>query len=92
MPRQRSLCLRLEQILKGIARIEQPTARRTVDDDLADERLREMIERNIARVSEAARHVPVGVKTAHPTIPWRQVVGVGNVIHHDYDQIDDLVM
>ena len=38
------------------------------------------------------RHVPVGVRTAHPTIPWRQVVGVGNVIRHDYDQIDDLVM
>jgi len=51
-----------------------------------------MIERNIARISEAARHVPAGVKAKYPTIPWRQVVGVGNVIRHDYDEIDDLVM
>jgi uncharacterized protein with HEPN domain len=92
MPRQRSLHLRLEHILKGIARIEQLTAGRTVEDYLADEGLREMIERNIARISEAARHVPSGVKAAYPAVPWRQVVGVGNVIRHDYDQIDDLVM
>ena len=92
MPRQRNLRLRLEHILKGIARIEQLTAGRNVQDYLADEGLREMVERNIARISEAARHVPVGVRAAHPTIPWRQIVGVGSVIRHDYDQIDDLVM
>ena len=63
-----------------------------MEDYLADEGLREMVERNIARISEAARHLPVGVRAAHPTIPWRQIVGVGSVIRHDYDQIDDLVM
>jgi uncharacterized protein with HEPN domain len=51
-----------------------------------------MIERNIARISEAAGHVPADVRAAHPDIPWRQVVGIGNVIRHDYDEIDDLVM
>jgi uncharacterized protein with HEPN domain len=89
---RRDLRLRLEHILRGIARIEQLSAGKTVEDYLADEGLREMIERNIARISEAARHVPAGVKAKYPTIPWRQVVGVGNVIRHDYDEIDDLVM
>ena len=89
---RRDLRLRLEHILRGIARIEQLTAGKTVEDYLADEGLREMIERNIARISEAARHVPTGVKSQYPSIPWRQVVGVGNVIRHDYDEIDDLVM
>jgi uncharacterized protein with HEPN domain len=51
-----------------------------------------MIERSIARISEAALQVPADARAAHPTIPWRQVVGVGNVIRHDYEQIDDLVM
>jgi uncharacterized protein with HEPN domain len=92
MPRHRSLRLRLEHILKGIARIEQLTAGKTVEDYLADEGLREMIERNIARISEAARHIPAGARAKHATIPWRQVVGIGNVVRHDYDEIDDLVM
>jgi uncharacterized protein with HEPN domain len=92
MPRHRSLRLRLEHILKGIARIELLTAGKSVEDYLDDEGLREMIERNIARISEAARHVPAGVKAKHTSIPWRQVVGIGNVVRHDYDEIDDLVM
>ena len=50
MPRQRNLRLRLEHILKGIARIEQLTVSRNVEDYLADEGLREMVERNIARI------------------------------------------
>jgi uncharacterized protein with HEPN domain len=38
MPRHRSLRLRLEHILKGIARIEQLAAGKTVEDYLADAR------------------------------------------------------
>jgi hypothetical protein len=41
-------------MLQGIARIEHLTAGRTGANYLADEGLREMIERNIARISEAA--------------------------------------
>jgi uncharacterized protein with HEPN domain len=58
MKRARGLRVRLEHMLQGIARIERLTTGRTVADYLADEGLREMIERNIARISEAARFVP----------------------------------
>ena len=92
MRRRRSLRLRLEHILHGTARIAQLTAGKTVDDYLADEGLREMIERNIARISEAARHIPDEARAKHPEIPWRQVVGIGNVIRHDYDEIDNVTM
>jgi len=92
MKPDRGLCLRLEHVLKGAARIEQLTVGKTVEDYLADEGLREMIERNIARISEAARHIPAGVKARHSAIPWRQIVGIGNLIRHDDDEIDDLVM
>ncbi|MGH6885518.1 MAG: HepT-like ribonuclease domain-containing protein [Geminicoccales bacterium] len=51
-----------------------------------------MIERNIARISEAARFVPNDVRAKYPAIPWRRIVGIGNVIRHDYDDIDDRVM
>ena len=92
MRRRRSLRLRLEHILHGIARIAQLTAGKTVDDYLADEGLREMIERNIARISEAARHIPAEARAGHPEVPWRQVVGIGNVIRHDYDEIDNVTV
>jgi uncharacterized protein with HEPN domain len=88
----RSLRLRLEHIRHGIARIDQLTAGKTIQDYLVDEGLREMVERNIARVSEASRHIPQNVRTKYASIPWRRVVGIGNVIRHDYDEIDHTVM
>jgi uncharacterized protein with HEPN domain len=92
MKAARGLRLRLEHMLQGIARIEHLTAGRTVADYLADEGLREMIERNIARISEAARFVPTEMRSRYPDVPWRRIVGIGNVIRHDYDEIDDSVM
>jgi uncharacterized protein with HEPN domain len=92
MEGHRSLRLRLEHILKGIARIEHLTTGKSAEDYLADENLREMIERNIARISEAARFVPDDVRARYPAVPWRRIVGIGNVIRHDYDEIDDRVM
>jgi uncharacterized protein with HEPN domain len=92
MKHRRALRLRLEHILKGIARLETLTVGNTAEDYLADEGLREMIERNIARISEAARFVPNDVRTTYPEVPWRRIVGIGNVIRHDYDEIDDRVM
>lgn len=79
-------------MLQGIARIEYLTAGKTAEDYQADEGLREMIERNIARISEAARFVPNAVRTRYPAVPWRRIVGIGNVIRRDYDEIDDRVM
>jgi uncharacterized protein with HEPN domain len=61
--RHRSPRLRLEHILKGIARIEDVTAGKTVDDYLADEDLRDIVERNVARIAEAARFIPDDVRT-----------------------------
>jgi uncharacterized protein with HEPN domain len=92
MRRRRGLRLRLEHILKGIARLERKTAGRTAEDYLGDEDLRDIVERNVARISEAARHIPAEARTKYPAVPWRLVVGIGNVIRHDYDEIDDLVM
>jgi uncharacterized protein with HEPN domain len=92
MRRRRGLRLRLEHILKGIDRLERKTAGKTVEDYLQDEDLRDIVERNVARIAEAARHVPADARAEHPAVPWRLVVGIGNVIRHDYDEIDDLVM
>jgi uncharacterized protein with HEPN domain len=54
MKRARGIRFRLEHMLQGIARIEHLTAGKTIEHYLTDEGLREMIERNIARISEAA--------------------------------------
>jgi uncharacterized protein with HEPN domain len=45
------------------------TAGKTAEDYLADEGLREMVERNVARIAEAARFVPGDVRARYPALP-----------------------
>jgi len=46
------------------------------------------VERCIEIVSEATRHIPNDLKSGYPEIPWHQIAGIGNVLRHDYDLVD----
>jgi uncharacterized protein with HEPN domain len=49
-------------------------------------------ERSIEIVSEATRHIPDHLKIGHSHIPWREIAGIGNILRHDYDRIDDHIL
>ena len=49
-------------------------------------------ERCIEIVSEATRHIPDELKSRYPGIPWSQIAGIGNVLRHDYDLVDDHII
>jgi len=38
-------------------------------------------------ISEAARRLPPAVRERHPDLPWRAIMGVGNVLRHNYDDV-----
>jgi uncharacterized protein with HEPN domain len=50
---------------------------------------RDVVERNLERISEASRHIPAGLKARHPSVGWRLVADLGNVLRHAYDQVSD---
>jgi uncharacterized protein with HEPN domain len=45
------------------------------------------VTRALEIVSEAARRLPDDVRSRHPALPWRAIMGVGNVYRHDYDNV-----
>jgi uncharacterized protein with HEPN domain len=63
-----------------------------LDDYLADEDLRLATERRLEVIGEAARRLSEEFRNAHPGIPWRKVVGLRNVIAHQYDDVDDTLI
>lgn len=83
---------RLKHILDAIETIEHDTAGKTMVDYLAQRQLRDAVERNFERLSEASRHIPGAFKTRHPEVPWRQIAALGNVLRHEYDAIEDHVI
>lgn len=78
----------LDDMLDGIVWIERMTVGKSLVDFRADRPLRDAVERNLERISEASRHLPEAIKDAHPQIPWRQVAQVGNILRHAYRRVD----
>jgi uncharacterized protein with HEPN domain len=39
-------------------------------------------------ISEASRRLPDELKRRHPSIPWQEMAGAGNVYRHDYEEVD----
>lgn len=46
------------------------------------------VERQLEILGEAARRVSSPFRDAHPQIPWREMVGLRNVISHEYASVD----
>ena len=38
-------------------------------------------------VSEAARRLPPGFRSRHESLPWKKIMGIGNVLRHDYEDV-----
>src|SRR5215471_11838568 len=47
------------------------------------------VTRALEIISEAARRLPKELRDRHPELPWRAIMGVGNVYRHDYDNVDE---
>ena len=59
---------------------------------LADRVLLRATERGIEIIGEAARRVSTAYTTAHPEIPWRNIIGQRNILAHEYGQIDHTLL
>jgi len=89
---ERDLAPVLHDILQAIERIEIVTSGKTLAEFSADWRLSYIVQRAIEIISEAARRIPASVQANRQEIPWRQVMGIGNVPRHEYQGISDAII
>ena len=43
-------------------------------------------------IGEAARNVPAEVRAVSPQLPWSEMIGMRNVLIHDYVGVDEAVI
>ncbi len=58
--------------------------RSVLEGDLA----RDGILYELAIIGEAAGRVSDGLRSAHPEVPWRQIIAQRNILVHVYDQLN----
>jgi uncharacterized protein with HEPN domain len=49
--------------------------------------IRYAVERQILVIGEAAAHVSLTFKDAHPEIPWSSIIAQRNILAHEYGEI-----
>jgi len=54
---------------------------------LTDSDRRMATERRLEIIGEAARNISLAFRLAHPEIPWSQIIGLRNVLAHEYGDI-----
>lgn len=57
------------------------------EDFLKNRMARNAVERNLEIIGEAARCVSPELKEAHPEMPWGAMIGLRNVLAHEYGEI-----
>lgn len=82
----------LRAIREAIEGVESAMRGKTLDDFSTDWLLRHGVQRGIEIVSEAARRIPPELQAGQPTIPWPQIMGIGNVLRHEYHRVSDTLV
>jgi uncharacterized protein with HEPN domain len=76
----------LWDMVQAIEKIRTFTAGMTEMDYLHNELVQSAVERKLEILGEAARRVSALFQSQHPTIDWRNTIGLRNVIAHRYEQ------
>lgn len=85
---KRDACLLLQDMLESLEKIERYTAGLTFERFAQDDRTVDAVVRNLEVIGEAARQIPSEVRERYPEVPWRRVIGLRNVVVHEYFAVD----
>lgn len=76
----------LAHILERIDRIAAYTTRGR-DAFFADSLIQDGVIRNLEVIGEAAKRIPDDFRIQHPSIPWRSLAGMRDVLIHQYEGV-----
>lgn len=84
--------LYVEDIAVACGKVENYTAGMTQEAFVADTRTYDAVVRNLEVIGEAAKRIPVDVRQQVPTIDWRKMAGLRDVLAHGYFGIDNDIL
>jgi uncharacterized protein with HEPN domain len=74
----------LLDIIELIGRIERQTGGLTRESFLDDPDVQDATAYRLLAIGEAAKDLSDDLKARHPHIPWRQILGMRNILAHEY--------
>lgn len=59
---------------------------------LKDVQCQDAVIRRFAIIGEAARRISDKMKATYPKVPWNEMIGMRNVMVHEYDDVDMVIV
>ena len=79
---------RLEDITESLELIFEYVKDIDSDSWESDRKTIDAVIRNIEIIGEAATSIPEEIKEQYPDIPWHQMIGMRNILIHEYFGVD----
>jgi uncharacterized protein with HEPN domain len=88
----RSLKLYLNDILTSIHKIKDYTAGLDKETFITTTLIFDAVTLNLQIIGEASKNIPENIREQYPKIPWRNIIGLRNIIAHTYFYLDEDIL
>ncbi len=92
MKRKRTYRFFLEDIVESIIKIEIYTKSLSYGKFTKSPKTIDAVVRNLEIIGEAAKHIPTSIRSKHTEIPWKKMIGLRNIITHEYFGVDEKII
>ena len=78
----------LDDIIESAEKIKSYIAGMSYEDFLNDAKTIDAVLRNLEIIGEAAKRIPENIRQQRPDIEWYKVIGLRNILIHQYSGVD----
>lgn len=83
---------RIEHALDAIAEIESYITDQAFEQFLTNSMMRFACIKQLEIIGEVCNHVDIEIVTKYPEVEWRKIVGLRNLLIHEYFGVDAILM
>lgn len=82
----------LDDILESINRIENYTSSISLNEFMNNNMIQDAVVRNLEIIGEAVKNIPDSFRHRFPSIEWKSIAGLRDILIHSYFGIDQIIV